>query len=234
MMSKIIRNPAGLCRSHLVKKSFSSLNTNVRLPFRAFELEQQNNNLLVKNSSSRVEVRYSITQNAYKASQSYIHPYGKSSYILSNPGRSYYKPNMKFYRIELNCASAKNQFLIRILSYLDLHLARTVEITQRFYSDGRRPGFFSNIVENIKSEYSKSKEMQDSLKKFREEAQKLEESEALKEARRKFESIEGESTKGSNVIKEQISGIADKVKGVKDKLDDVEALKKATEIGNDR
>ena len=75
--------------------------------------------------------------------------------------------------------------------------------------------------------------MQDSLKKFREEAQKLEESEALKEARRKFESIEGESTKGSNVIKEQISGIADKVKGVKDKLDDVEALKKATEIGND-
>ena len=231
-MSKIIRNPAGLCRSHLVKKSFSSLNTNVRLPFRAFELEQQNNNLLVKNSSSRVEVRYSITQNAYKASQSYIHPYGKSSYILSNPGRFYYKPNMKFYRI--NCTSAKNQFLIRILSYLDLYLARTVEITQRFYSDGRRPGFFSNIVENIKSEYSKSKEMQDSLKKFREEAQKLEESEALKEARRKFESIEGESTKGSNVIKEQISGIADKVKGVKDKLDDVEALKKATEIGNDR
>ena len=98
--------------------------------------------------------------------------------------------------------------------------------------DGRRPGFFSNIVENLKSEYSKSKEMQDSLKKFREEAQKLEESEALKEARRKFESIEGETSKGSNVIKEQISGIADKVKGVKEKLDDVEALKKASEIGN--
>ena len=74
--------------------------------------------------------------------------------------------------------------------------------------------------------------MQDSLKKFREEAQKLEESEALKEARRKFESIEGETSKGSNVIKEQISGIADKVKGVKEKLDDVEALKKATEFGN--
>ena len=73
--------------------------------------------------------------------------------------------------------------------------------------------------------------MQDSLKKFREEAQKLEESEALKEARRKFESIEGETSKSSNVLKEQMSGIADKVKGVKEKLDDVEALKKATEIG---
>ena len=74
--------------------------------------------------------------------------------------------------------------------------------------------------------------MQESLKKFREEAQKLEESEALKEARRKFESIEGETSKGSNVIKEQISGMADKVKEVKEKLDDVEALKKATELGS--
>ena len=119
----------------------------------------------------------------------------------------------------------------------DVYFANNVELTHRFSTstileDGRRPGFFSNIVENLKSEYSKSKEMQDSLKKFREEAQKLEESEALKEARRKFESIEGETSKGSNVIKEQISGIADKVKGVKEKLDDVEALKKASEIGN--
>ena len=73
--------------------------------------------------------------------------------------------------------------------------------------------------------------MQESLKKFREEAQKLEESEALKEARRKFENIEGETTKGSNVIKEQFTGIADKVKEVKKKLDDVEAIKKATHIG---
>ena len=98
MMSKILRNSAGLCRSHLYKKSFSSLNTNVRLPFRACDLEQQNNNLLGKNTSSRVEVRYSITQNAYKASQSSIRPYGKSSYILSNPGRSCYKGIIKLNR----------------------------------------------------------------------------------------------------------------------------------------
>ena len=111
-------------------------------------------------------------------------------------------------------------------------MGNSVEITQRFYSDGRRPGFFSNIVQNIKSEYSKNKDMQDSLKKFREEAQKLEESEALKEARRKFESIEGETSKGSNVIKDQFSGLAEKVKGVKEKLDDVETLKKASEMGN--
>lgn len=120
-----------------------------------------------------------------------------------------------------------------ILSNPELYLASNTEITHRFYSDGRRPGFFANIVENIKSEYSKNQGMQDSLKKFREEAQKLEESEALKEARRKFESIEGETSKSSNVLKEQMSGIAEKVKGVKEKLDDVEALKKATEIAGD-
>ena len=123
--------------------------------------------------------------------------------------------------------------LLSIKSFIsEIYLANNLEASVRFYSDGRRPGFFANILENIKSEYGKNKEMQDSLKKFREEAQKLEESEALKEARRKFESIEGETSKGSNVIKEQFTGLADKAKGLKDKLDDVEALKRASEIGN--
>lgn len=46
----------------------------------------------------------------------------------------------------------------------------------------------------MKQEFSKNKELQDSLKKFREDAKKLEESKELKEARRKFESIEGLKT----------------------------------------
>ena len=51
---------------------------------------------------------------------------------------------------------------------------------------GKRPSFFGNLLDNIRQEYSKNKEMQDSLAKFREEAKKLEDSEALREARRKF------------------------------------------------
>ena len=43
----------------------------------------------------------------------------------------------------------------------------------------------------MKQEFSKNKELQESLKKFREDAKKLEESQELKDARRKFESIEG-------------------------------------------
>ncbi len=62
-------------------------------------------------------------------------------------------------------------------------------------------GFFESFVKNIQEEFSKNKEMKESLQKFREEAKKLEESEALKEARRKFQNIEGESSKSSNVFK---------------------------------
>lgn len=47
-------------------------------------------------------------------------------------------------------------------------------------------GFFGQVFENIKQEIEKNKEMKESLKKFREEAQKLEESDALKKARKKF------------------------------------------------
>ena len=42
------------------------------------------------------------------------------------------------------------------------------------------------FFEKFLQKFSSNKEMQDNLKKFREEAQKLEESDALKEARRKF------------------------------------------------
>jgi len=96
----------------------------------------------------------------------------------------------------------------------------------------KRPSFFGNLVQNLKEEYTKSKDMQDSLKKFREEAKKLEESDALKEARRKFQNIESEidKAKGSSVIKEQLSGIADKVKDTVDDVAKSDAVKKASEF----
>ena len=67
----------------------------------------------------------------------------------------------------------------------------------------------------MKQEYEQNKEMQDSLKKFRNEAKKLEESDALKEARKKFETIEGETTKSTSAIKSQLE---EKVKGAIDEL----------------
>jgi import inner membrane translocase subunit TIM44 len=42
------------------------------------------------------------------------------------------------------------------------------------------------VFENIRQELAKNKEMKENIKKFREEAQKLEESEALQKARQKY------------------------------------------------
>lgn len=55
-------------------------------------------------------------------------------------------------------------------------------------SNGQR-SFLGNLIDNIKEEMNKSKEMKDSIKKFREEAQKLEQSTALQEARKKYVSF---------------------------------------------
>lgn len=49
------------------------------------------------------------------------------------------------------------------------------------------------------------------MKKFREEAQKLEQSEALRTARQKFQAVESEASKSSEVIKEKLDTIKGKV-----------------------
>lgn len=57
----------------------------------------------------------------------------------------------------------------------------------------------------------KNKEMKESLKKFREEAEKLEQSEALRSARQKFQAVESEATKGSEALKEKLESLKEKV-----------------------
>ena len=49
-----------------------------------------------------------------------------------------------------------------------------------------RKGFIGGFFDNLKEEYNKNKEMKESIGKFRLEAKKLEESDALKEARKKY------------------------------------------------
>lgn len=53
--------------------------------------------------------------------------------------------------------------------------------------------------------------MKESLKKFREEADKLEQSDALKSARQKFQAVESEANKGSEVLKEKLDTLKEKV-----------------------
>ena len=50
----------------------------------------------------------------------------------------------------------------------------------------QKKGFLGDFIENLKEEFNRNKEMKDSVKKFREEAKKLEETDALKDARKKY------------------------------------------------
>lgn len=97
----------------------------------------------------------------------------------------------------------------------------------------RRPGFFSQVLDNIKQDMDKNKEMKENLKKFREEAQKLEESEALKAARQKFNTVESEASKSSEVLKENLDKIRGKVSEVLDDAAKTDIVRKAGKIGEE-
>ncbi|XP_014004194.2 mitochondrial import inner membrane translocase subunit TIM44 isoform X2 [Salmo salar] len=84
----------------------------------------------------------------------------------------------------------------------------------RYASDrgGGQKGFFGGFLDNLKQELSKNKEMKENIKKFREEAKKLEESEALNQARRKYKTIESETVKTSEVLKKKLGTFSETVK----------------------
>lgn len=78
---------------------------------------------------------------------------------------------------------------------------------------------------------AKNKEMKESIKKFREEANKLEQSDALKSARQKFNIVESEAQKGGDVLKEKLGSIKDRVQDVLEEAGKTELAKKASQIG---
>ncbi|KAM6922090.1 mitochondrial import inner membrane translocase subunit TIM44 [Xenentodon cancila] len=94
-------------------------------------------------------------------------------------------------------------------------VARSPLLQVRYLSGergGGRKGFLGEFLDNLKHELNRNKEMKENIKKFREEAKKLEESDALKQARRKYKSIESETVKTSEVLKKKLENISDTVK----------------------
>ncbi|XP_055906336.1 mitochondrial import inner membrane translocase subunit TIM44 [Eupeodes corollae] len=103
---------------------------------------------------------------------------------------------------------------------------------QNWYSS-RRTGFFSKFIDNIKTEMEKNKEMKENIKKFREEAQKLEQSDALQSARQKFNAVESEAHKSSNILKEHLGSIKEKVSDVIGEAGKTDIAKKASQFGEE-
>uniref|UniRef100_A0A665UXI8 Mitochondrial import inner membrane translocase subunit TIM44 n=1 Tax=Echeneis naucrates TaxID=173247 RepID=A0A665UXI8_ECHNA len=81
------------------------------------------------------------------------------------------------------------------------------------YASGRK-GFLGEFVDNLRQEFSKNQEMKENIKKFREEAKRLEESDALQQARKKYKSIEAETVKTSEVLKKTLGSLSETVKEV--------------------
>uniref|UniRef100_A0A667YY39 Mitochondrial import inner membrane translocase subunit TIM44 n=1 Tax=Myripristis murdjan TaxID=586833 RepID=A0A667YY39_9TELE len=79
------------------------------------------------------------------------------------------------------------------------------------YASGRK-GFLGEFVDNLRQEFSKNQEMKENIKKFREEAKRLEESDALQQARRKYKTIESETVKTSEVFKKTLGSLSETVK----------------------
>ncbi|XP_020780353.1 mitochondrial import inner membrane translocase subunit TIM44 isoform X1 [Boleophthalmus pectinirostris] len=94
---------------------------------------------------------------------------------------------------------------------------------------GGRKGFLGELLDNIKQELNKNKEMKENIKKFREEAKKLEESDALKQARRKYKTIESETVKTSEVLKKKLENLTETVKEGLEEVSRTEIGKKIKE-----
>ncbi|XP_012934643.1 mitochondrial import inner membrane translocase subunit TIM44 isoform X2 [Aplysia californica] len=90
--------------------------------------------------------------------------------------------------------------------------------------------FFQTVIDNIRQDMKKSKEMKESIEKFKEETQKLEESDALKQARKKFESIEEETLKSSTAIKKTLDDIKGKVSETVEEAQKKEFVKKGIDM----
>lgn len=90
-------------------------------------------------------------------------------------------------------------------------------------------GFLAKVFDNIKSEFSQNKELKESLEKFRQETQKLEETDALKQAREKFKKVEKESVKDVNEV---LQSAKDSLKSGVEKAKEAEFVKRTMDIGD--
>ena len=109
--------------------------------------------------------------------------------------------NYAYFKLVKNWAFSENNFKQNIQRY-EQH---------RHYS---RKGFFENLVDNIKQEFSKDPELKKNIERFRQDSKELEDSEALQKAREKFKELEKEATGSRKVVEDALGNIKSKVSSV--------------------
>ncbi|XP_014665323.1 PREDICTED: mitochondrial import inner membrane translocase subunit TIM44-like [Priapulus caudatus] len=140
-------------------------------------------------------------------------------------------------KLQLSCTSGIGSKAFTCQTWIRVLASRNQFSGHIFYTQRRhvsqqpqKPGFFGQIFQNIKQDLDKNKEMQDSLKKFRKEADKLEQSEALKKARQKYDTIESES---SSAVKETLDVLKGKLSETLEEAKKSDIAKKGAEFTED-
>lgn len=96
-------------------------------------------------------------------------------------------------------------------------------------SGGPPKGFVARLFENIKTEWSQNKEIKESLEKFRKETQKLEETQALQQAREKYKKVEAESLRDVNEV---LQSAKDSILSGVEKAKEAEIVRKTMMMGD--
>ncbi|KHN87159.1 putative mitochondrial import inner membrane translocase subunit tim-44 [Toxocara canis] len=98
----------------------------------------------------------------------------------------------------------------------------------RYYSSAQseRRNFITKLIENVKEEFQKNKELQENKKQLDQRLRELNDSEALRDARRKFELVEQETMKSSQIIQAKLSEIKDHMSNMITEIQKTEAGKK--------
>ncbi|XP_039256978.1 mitochondrial import inner membrane translocase subunit TIM44-like [Styela clava] len=108
-------------------------------------------------------------------------------------------------------------------------VSRTLAVSSVQFNSPKR-GFLENFLDNLKQEYNKDAELKESIKKFRKEAQELEDSEALKKARQKYEEISRETGQGTDAVRETLGKIKSRVSEASEEISKTEFVKQASRV----
>ena len=103
-------------------------------------------------------------------------------------------------------------------------------------SGGSRKGFFQNFIDNLRRGFEKNREMQESLKGFHEEREKLEQSYVMQQARVKtiaaMEKAVEYGAKGIEMTREGLKKMRQSTSNVYNEASETEIGKKGQEIGS--
>ncbi|VDD94392.1 unnamed protein product, partial [Enterobius vermicularis] len=107
------------------------------------------------------------------------------------------------------------------------NLLRFQSSLRQFYSsDIPRRNFLGNLMEKIKEEFERNKELQENKKELDRRLKELNDSEALKDARKKFEIVEKETLKSTEVIQAKLTEAKEAISKMIAEIQKTEAGKK--------